>query len=107
MITQPDPGGHFGPYGGRYVPEILMAPIEELEAAYLAARGDAAFQSELAGLLRDYAGRPSPLTECHNLSAQRLLWRSGFSFEGATGLFGCSQPFGRFDRYLLAGDALM
>ena len=43
----------------------------------------------------------------HNLSAQRLLWRSGFSFEGATGLFDCSRPFGRFDRYLLAGDALM
>ena len=42
MTSQPDAGGHFGPYGGRYVPEVLMAPIEELEAAYLAARDDAA-----------------------------------------------------------------
>ena len=38
MTPQPDSGGHFGPYGGRYVPEVLMAPIEELETAYLAAR---------------------------------------------------------------------
>lgn len=43
----------------------------------------------------------------HNVCAQRLLWRSGFSFEGATGLFGCSRPFGNFDRYLFAGNALM
>src|SRR5205807_9579866 len=60
-IAQPDAGGHFGPYGGRYVPEVLMAPIEELEAAYLAAREDAAFQAELADLLHNYAGRPTPL----------------------------------------------
>ena len=40
MMTQPDAGGHFGPYGGRYVPEVLMAPIEELEQAYLQARAD-------------------------------------------------------------------
>jgi tryptophan synthase beta chain len=61
MTPQPDAGGHFGPYGGRYVPEVLMAPIEELEKAYLAARDDPAFQSELAELLRTYAGRPTPL----------------------------------------------
>jgi tryptophan synthase beta chain len=61
MTPQPDRGGHFGPYGGRYVPEVLMAPIEELEQAYLAARDDPAFQSELAELLRTYAGRPTPL----------------------------------------------
>jgi tryptophan synthase beta chain len=61
MTPQPDRGGHFGPYGGRYVPEVLMAPIEELEQAYLTARDDPAFQSELAGLLRTYAGRPTPL----------------------------------------------
>ena len=47
MTPQPDSGGHFGPYGGRYVPEVLMAPIEELENAYLAAREDPAFQAEL------------------------------------------------------------
>ena len=68
MTPQPDRGGHFGPYGGRYVPEVLMAPIEELEKAYLAARGDPAFQSELAELLRTYAGRPTPLYFAKRLS---------------------------------------
>jgi tryptophan synthase beta chain len=68
MTPQPDRGGHFGPYGGRYVPEVLMAPIEELEKAYLAARDDPAFQSELAGLLRTYAGRPTPLYFAPRLS---------------------------------------
>jgi tryptophan synthase beta chain len=57
----PDPGGHFGPYGGRFVPEVLMAPIEELERAYAEARADAAFQKELSELLTNYAGRPTPL----------------------------------------------
>ncbi len=64
----PDSAGHFGPYGGRYVPEVLMAPVEELEAAYLAAREDPAFQSELAGLLHTYAGRPTPLYFAKRLS---------------------------------------
>src|SRR3954447_8765493 len=68
MTPQPDSGGHFGPYGGRYVPEVLMAPIEELEAAYLAARDDPAFQAELADLLRNYAGRPTPLYYAKRLS---------------------------------------
>jgi tryptophan synthase beta chain len=68
MTPQPDGGGHFGPYGGRYVPEVLMAPIEELEQAYLAARDDPAFQSELADLLRTYAGRPTPLYFAKRLS---------------------------------------
>src|SRR6201990_3442817 len=61
MTSVPDQGGHFGPYGGRYVPEVLMAPIEELEKAYLEARQDPAFQAELADLLHNYAGRPTPL----------------------------------------------
>src|SRR6476660_9911329 len=56
----PDPGGHFGPYDGRFVPEVLMAPIEELERAYAEARADAAFQKELSELLPNYAGRPTP-----------------------------------------------
>ncbi|MEO8372952.1 MAG: tryptophan synthase subunit beta [Candidatus Solibacter sp.] len=68
MISQPDAGGHFGPYGGRYVPEILMAPIEELETAYLAARDDAGFQAELADLMHNYAGRPTPLYFAKRLS---------------------------------------
>src|SRR5450432_4301654 len=70
MTPQPDQGGHFGPYGGRYVPEVLMAPIEELETAYLAARDDPAFQSELADLLHDYAGRPTPLYLASRLTSQ-------------------------------------
>ena len=70
MTPQPDQGGHFGPYGGRYVPEVLMAPIEELETAYLAARQDPAFQAELANLLRTYAGRPTPLYFAKRLSEQ-------------------------------------
>jgi tryptophan synthase beta chain len=68
MTTQPDPGGHFGPYGGRYVPEVLMAPVEELEHAYLEARDDPAFQAELADLLHNYAGRPTPLYYAKRLS---------------------------------------
>ena len=59
--------GRFGPFGGTYVPEILMPALEELEAAFLAAQEDAAFQTELARLLLTYAGRPTPLTRCRNL----------------------------------------
>ncbi|HEV2423057.1 MAG TPA: tryptophan synthase subunit beta [Candidatus Acidoferrales bacterium] len=57
----PDARGRFGAYGGRYVPETLMAPLEELERAYEEARNDAKFQAELADLLKDFAGRPTPL----------------------------------------------
>lgn len=60
-ISQPDSLGHWGPYGGRFVPETLMAPLEELTAAYETARADAEFHTELDQLLRDYAGRPTPL----------------------------------------------
>jgi tryptophan synthase beta chain len=68
VISQPDAGGHFGPYGGRFVPEVLMAPLEELEKAYLEAREDEAFQSELRELLENYAGRPTPLYFARRLS---------------------------------------
>jgi len=57
----PDGGGHFGRYGGRFVPETLMSPLVELERAYAAARRDRGFQARLARLLGDYAGRPTPL----------------------------------------------
>jgi tryptophan synthase beta chain len=57
----PDAKGRFGPFGGRYVPETLVAPLEELERAYIAAREDKSFQAELHGLLRNFAGRPTPL----------------------------------------------
>ena len=57
----PDKNGHFGPYGGRFVPETLMVPLKELEEAYLAAKKDDSFQEELAYYLEHYAGRPTPL----------------------------------------------
>src|SRR6266568_2950878 len=69
MITsQPDQQGHFGPYGGRYVPEVLMAPLEEIEKAYLEARHDPDFQTELKDLLANYAGRPTRLYYARRLS---------------------------------------
>jgi len=62
-------GGRFGMFGGAYVPEILVPAITELEAAFLTARDDPEFQTELAGLLTTYAGRPTPLTRCRNFGA--------------------------------------
>src|SRR5436305_2664243 len=53
--------GRFGPYGGRYVPETLMVPLFELERAYEIAKSDASFQSQLQSLLKNFAGRPTPL----------------------------------------------
>ena len=61
--------GRFGRYGGAYVPEILVPALEQLEAAFLDARQDPAFNAELSGLLNTYAGRPTPLTRCRNLGA--------------------------------------
>jgi tryptophan synthase beta chain len=57
----PDSRGRYGPYGGRYVPETLVAPLEELEQAYAAAQADASFSAELDSLLHNFAGRPTPL----------------------------------------------
>ncbi|MGO9641808.1 MAG: tryptophan synthase subunit beta [Candidatus Acidiferrales bacterium] len=65
----PDARGRFGPYGGRFVPETLVAPLEELERAYAAARADASFQRELDDLLRNFAGRPTPLQFAERLTA--------------------------------------
>jgi tryptophan synthase beta chain len=70
--TQPDMLGHWGPYGGRFVPETLMAPLEELTEAYLFAKDDGEFQSELTGLLQNYAGRATPL-----FYAERLTRHAG------------------------------
>jgi tryptophan synthase beta chain len=64
----PDAGGHFGPYGGRFVPETLMEPLRELEDAYAAAREDPAFRAELSAVLRDVVGRPTPITWAGRLS---------------------------------------
>jgi tryptophan synthase beta chain len=60
-LDSPDARGRFGPYGGRYVPETLIGPLEELERAYDEARADAAFRRELENLNRNFAGRPTPL----------------------------------------------
>jgi tryptophan synthase beta chain len=64
----PDAAGHFGSYGGRFVPETLMHPIEELTAAYEAARRDPGFGRELEQLLADYVGRPTPLMFARRLT---------------------------------------
>jgi tryptophan synthase beta chain len=69
-LSQPDAEGHFGPYGGRFVPETLMEPLRELEAAYAEARRDPAFRTALATALREYVGRPTPLTFAARLSEQ-------------------------------------
>ena len=70
MTVMADPGseGRFGEFGGRFVPETLVPACAELEAGFIDAWADPAFRKELDDLLRDYAGRPSLLTECHRLS---------------------------------------
>jgi len=65
----PDANGRYGPYGGCYVPETLMAPLAELTEAYEKARTDASFQAELSNLLHNFAGRPTPLQLAPRLSA--------------------------------------
>ena len=85
---QPDEGGHFGPYGGRYVPETLMAPLEELARSYDKTSRRRSFQSRLKKLLADYAGRPTPLYHAQRLSrelggAQIYLKREDLLHTGA------------------------
>src|ERR1700727_123646 len=80
--------GRFGIYGGRYVPETLMAALEELEAAYAEAQKDEAFQAELDDLLKNYCGRPSPLYFAKRLSehcggAKIYLKREDLNHTGA------------------------
>jgi tryptophan synthase beta chain len=65
----PDEHGRFGPYGGCYVPETLMAPVAELTAAYEASRRDPKFAAEFGAILRDFAGRPTPLQFAERLTA--------------------------------------
>ncbi len=75
-LGEPTPEGRFGEFGGRYIPETLVPACQELELAFREAWADQGFRSELDGLLSDYAGRPSPLTDCPNLSVElgcRLL----------------------------------
>src|SRR5579871_2157401 len=68
--------GRYGPYGGRYVPETLMAPLEELEKAYFEAQGDPKFHAELDDLLKNFAGRPTPLQFASRLT-ERFAGGSG------------------------------
>ncbi|MCW5963428.1 MAG: tryptophan synthase subunit beta [Bryobacterales bacterium] len=70
ITSEPDATGHFGPYGGRFVPEVLMAPLEELEIAYQQAQADPAFHAELDDLLHNYAGRETPLYYAKRLSEE-------------------------------------
>jgi len=67
--VQPDSGGHFGPYGGRYVAETLMPALIELEQAFCSIGAQSAFQAELRTLLKNYAGRPTPLFKAARLSS--------------------------------------
>jgi tryptophan synthase beta chain len=87
-VIQPDARGHWGRYGGRFVPETLMAPLEELTEAYAVARDDPEFQTELATLLRDYSGRPTPLFHAaclteHAGGAKIYLKREDLSHTGS------------------------
>jgi tryptophan synthase beta chain len=68
MMGDPGPRGRFGSFGGRFVPEALVPACEELEAAFRSAWADPGFRAELAGVLRDYAGRPTPVTDATRLS---------------------------------------
>jgi tryptophan synthase beta chain len=84
----PDETGRFGPYGGKYVPETLMPALDELEEAYLNARGDKEFMAELAHLQHTYVGRPTPLSYARRLSeelggAQIYLKREDLAHSGA------------------------
>ncbi|HWS56445.1 MAG TPA: tryptophan synthase subunit beta [Pyrinomonadaceae bacterium] len=86
--VEPDGRGRWGPYGGRFVPETLVAPLEELTEAFEAARADARFQSEFDALLKDYSGRPTPLFEAARLAEQAggarlLLKREDLSHTGS------------------------
>ena len=87
MITKPRPG-RYGEFGGQYLPETLMPAVAELEAAWLEARADTEFQRELARVLRDWVGRPTPLTDAPRLAravglARVLLKREDLAHTGA------------------------
>lgn len=94
ITTLPDALGHFGPYGGRYVPEILVAPLDQLEIAYDQARADDGFRDELENLSRRFAGRPTPLYHAKRLSrhlggAELYLKREDLLHTGAHKINNC------------------
>src|SRR5579885_3589683 len=87
-MTVPDASGHFGRYGGRFVPEALVAAIDDLTAAFHETQADPAFRADLQRLLRDYTGRPSPLTDVpkfgeHAGGARILLKREDLNHTGS------------------------
>jgi tryptophan synthase beta chain len=93
-ISVPDYRGRFGAYGGRYVPETLVAPLEELERAYLEASNDESFRKELDDLLHNFAGRPTPLQFAARLTehlggAQIYLKREDLLHTGAHKINNC------------------
>lgn len=85
--SQPDLSGHFGRFGGRFMPEALVAPLDELDRAWTEAKADPAFMAELDRMLREYANVPSPLYEAHRFSeavgARVLLKREDLNHTGA------------------------
>jgi tryptophan synthase beta chain len=85
--AQPDATGHFGRFGGRFMPEALVAPLDELAAAWTEAQADPTFTAELDRMLREYANIPSPLYEAHRFSevagARILLKREDLNHTGA------------------------
>ena len=90
----PDARGYFGEFGGRFVPETLVEPIEELERAYLAARDDDRFGAELDHLLKHYVGRPTPVSDAARLSeaccgARIFLKREDLAHTGAHKINNC------------------
>ena len=80
--------GHFGKFGGRYIPELLIPIMEELEAVFYKAINDPEFQTELKNLYKNYSGRPTPLYFCENLTkrlggAKIFLKNEGLNHTGA------------------------
>lgn len=94
MTHEPDERGYWGEFGGRFVPETLVAPIDELTSAYFAARDDRAFHTELDSLLKNYSGRPTALTYAKRLSetlggARIYLKREDLNHTGAHKINNC------------------
>ena len=88
MNYQPNERGYWGEFGGRFVPETLMSPLEELTGAYFAVHDDADFQDEFLQLLKDFSGRPTPLFHAKRLSenlggAQIYLKREDLGHTGS------------------------
>ena len=94
MNYEPDERGYWGEFGGRFVPETLVAPIDELTEGYFAVRDDAGFHAELDDLLHNYSGRPTPLYFARRLSeelggARIYLKREDLNHTGAHKINNC------------------